>query len=170
MGALYNNDLVIINISRKQVEECDLSFIERHVVLLQQCGVNAKQKVILLFGGYDNIPDEIYEIIAIRKWMAKVIEKFSFLFYYLSPFDNHSGIIASCIADVTKVSFGPRLIICEYVKLGYTPPNLPKVNLAIKMPVGLQEKIQKGTIEYGKLIGEKQINIMNLLNSIPGMK
>jgi len=127
VDTINNNDLVILNISKKQIEEGDLSFIERHVILLQQCGVNAKQKVILLFGGYDDIPDEIYEILAIRNWIAKVIEKFPFFFYYISTFDNNSGMIASCIADVKKVSFGPRLAIDEYMKLGYTPPNLPKV-------------------------------------------
>lgn len=129
---IHNNDLIIINISRKHIEVGDLSFIERHVVLLQQCGVNAKQKVMLLFGGYDDIPDEICEIPAIRNWVAKVIGKFPFLFYYISTFDNNSGIIASCIADVKKVSFGPRLTIGEYMKLGYAPPNLPKIHLGIK--------------------------------------
>ncbi len=166
---IINNDLIVLNISRKQVEESDLSFIERHVVLLQQCGVNAKQKVILLFEGYDNISAEIYEISALRSWMAKVIGKFPFLFYYISSFDNNSGMIAACIADVTKVSFGPQLTIGEYAKLGYFPPNLPKVHLAIKIPIELRNIIITATIEHGKSIGEKQNSITSLLNSIPGL-
>jgi hypothetical protein len=169
IGTINNNDLVILNITKQHVEEGDLSFIERHIILLQQCGVSAKHKLMLLFAGYDDIPDEIFEITSIRNLMAKVIEKFPFLFYYLSTFDNHSSIIASCIADVTKVSLGPRLTIKEYEKMGYYTPNLPKVAITIKIPKVLQKKIILGTKKHGQDIGEKQKNIIDLLNNIPGL-
>lgn len=165
---IINNDIIVVNITKADVVNGNMFYIENIIAKLKECSGNAKQKVLLLFSGYDDTPEEIYEITAIRNWVRKVVDKHPYFFYFITPFDNNAGIIAACLGDVCRVKFGPAMSLSEYIKVGADPQNA-KVLVKVDIPADLSRHIVYGTLEYAITTMDPQSGF-DVLAGIPGLK
>lgn len=164
---VISHDLIIINISREHVEQLSFDYIDKVVAVLQTCKTGARQKAVILFSGYDDVPDEIFEIAAIRNWATAVIEKYPHFFYFITNFNNNAVFFSACIGDIKKVLYGPRLAISEYIKMGIDPNTLANIAMTVKLPLQIIKKILISTFRYGYEIGESDNNIVKVLNCLP---
>ncbi len=83
--------------------------IIRHVRdALSKKGGSMRGHLLMSIDGYDDIPDEIYEINEIRAYIKLVLDEWPALFYYLSPINGLSGSFLACLGDV--------LGVCGYTK------------------------------------------------------
>ena len=100
-GLPPNEMYIIIEIEKEAVERLDLSVIHDTFATLPALKSNARQKVFLSFAGYDDTPEEIYEIPMIRTYVLKVFEVYPYFFYYITHISSMAGYLLACLGDVT---------------------------------------------------------------------
>ena len=63
-------------------------------------------RVYVTFAGYSNDPRELYEIPEVRRFCARLDERFPYWFYFLSADGDTLRVIASCLCSVAQVEPG----------------------------------------------------------------
>lgn len=91
------SDIILYAVSKLEVENKDLQRLSNNLEILKQAGKDAKGKLFLTFDGYDNDEREVYMIPEIRSFVKTIWEKYKYLFYFLTAFDNNRSIIFACI-------------------------------------------------------------------------
>jgi hypothetical protein len=165
---VIKSDIIVLNVSKEEVGSGDISRLEKAIDLFMSCKVNGRGKLAIFFEGYDNVPYEIYEITEIRNWVKLAFDKYPYIIYFLSPSPmvNSRNIITSCICDLEIVKSMPSMTFEQIVLANLQGIELPKVNIQPKMNPEMGEKIIKGTICYGKMIGEKEEIIAEVLKYV----
>lgn len=93
------SDIILYAVSKLEIENKDLQRLSNSLEILKQAGKDAKGKLFLSFDGYDNDEREVYMIPEIRSFVKTIWEKYKYLFYFLTAFDNNRSIIFACIND-----------------------------------------------------------------------
>lgn len=91
------SDIILYAVSKLEVENKDLQRLSNCLEILKQAGKDAKGKLFLTFDGYDNDEREVYMIPEIRSFVKTIWEKYKYLFYFLTAFDDNRSIIFACI-------------------------------------------------------------------------
>jgi hypothetical protein len=81
---LRENPIIFLSIEREETERLDISRVVTVVNALVKAGKEARGRLVITFSGYDDIPDEVFEIPEIRKYVEKVYDRFPYIFYYLN--------------------------------------------------------------------------------------
>ena len=144
---VIENDIIVLNVSKKEVRSGDISRLEKAIDIFVSCKVDGKDKLAIFFE-YDDVPDEIYEIPEIRNWVKLAFEKYPYIIYFLSPSPivNSRNIITSCICDLDVVKNMPSMTSEQIFLANLQGVELPKINIQAKMNPEMGGKIIKGTI------------------------
>lgn len=94
---------IIHCVTRKHVEAGEYGPVLRTIETLEAVGRTARGKLMLVFDGYNDAPEEIYEIPEIRAWVAGLAEKKPHLFYFLAQEKQNLQVVLACIAQVKKL-------------------------------------------------------------------
>jgi hypothetical protein len=148
-----SKSIILVHVPKKDIVNGDLDYIESIIQKLKSFGSKAKQNVLLFFGGYDNVPEEVYEITEIRQWVGKVIEKHPYLFYFMCHVGNNASLIAACLADVQSIKDDAS----------------GKVLTSISISPEVSKKIIYDTIEFAADVMDPCRGI-DILSSIPGLQ
>ncbi len=90
-------DPVVIVVGRSDIERGDVSFTLEALNVLKQSPEAARayrERVDIAFHGYDDRPDELFEIDEVREFVRRLDAKFPYWIYFLSK--HYSGL--QCIA------------------------------------------------------------------------
>lgn len=140
--------LFICHISRKEVETCDLQRVLSIVDAFEHFGRNARGKLVILFSGYDHIPQEIYEIPAIRAWVAELFAQKPHCLYFVTTLQNIFQLLIACVANIqTFKSLDP----------------VAPVVLNISVPKDTYAKIHEALRAYATKVGDREF--LKLLES-----
>jgi len=100
---------VILEVSRKQTEDCNIDDQLNNLRLFlkdRENVIKGREKIAISFGGYDNDPRELYEITEVRKYVSTLDGAFPYLFYFCSLSYPTIRVFAMCTCKVTKVAGG----------------------------------------------------------------
>ena len=100
--AMREDGLIVFEVSRIEIETRDLRRVNDLLQILQRYGDDAKDSLILLFGGYDFDPRELYEIPEIRDYVYRIFRQTAEIFFYLIPEPNYAFVY--CLLDLQRVS------------------------------------------------------------------
>jgi len=168
---IENNDTVVVNISRHETNCKDLARFKKILRKFNETGANARGKMMLLFTGYENDHKEIYEIQAIRGWVAKAFNYCPYLFYFLTDAMQNNSCILACLGDCTKalhMPFGEPKTVPEYLSLGLSYEELPKATLMLSLTDEVSERVANGIMEYGALMNDMTENISGMISCLMG--
>ncbi len=133
-----NMTMFVYSVSKREVINNDFERIRKNLEILTKAGKDAKGKLFLTFGGYEDDEREIYMIPEIRNFVKNIWEEYKYLFYFLTPFDNNKAIIFACINDVKT---------CQNINTGI-----------MSLEIIYNEKIKLQTIketeDFGRQIGD----------------
>lgn len=147
--------LTIIHIEKEEVKLLQFKRIEKTLRVLKKVGKKARNSLLITFSGYDDIPDEIYEIPEIRRWVAKLVKRNPEVFYFLNRELEGSQIILATLCDLTSFYVGePTKSPLEYYESGIDPTDLPKKTVELTISDELKEHIIKGVTDYAKKIND----------------
>jgi hypothetical protein len=145
------NTAVVYQISKEYVLSQNIKPIEKLILSMLKYKDQVRGNLILQFDGYDSVPDEIYEIPEIRSYVSKVVQRFPYIFYYLSQLDNLHAQWLACLGDVEVVYIGE---LCkspeEYRRINITADELPQKGMHITLPAPLKEKITRQLTLVGR--------------------
>ena len=162
---VLENDYCLCNIPRVVVENGDSQVIDKTLAVFKQSGRSGKQKLCLLFDGYDDVIDEIYEIQEIRSYCQTIVKKYPWIFYYLSNIRGLMEVFVCCISDVTKISNPDAKPISQFsIEELLYPPITP---IRLRMADDIKKLIWESVIEYCHEIGEEPSVAADILAQIP---
>jgi hypothetical protein len=100
---------IILDVSRKQVEDCDIDDLLKSLSVYlknKENVIKGREKTAISFSGYDDDPRELYEIPEVRKYVSALDAAFPYLFYFCSLSYPTLRVFAMCTCKVTKVAGG----------------------------------------------------------------
>ena len=92
--------LCVLAISKDEILTRDFRRLDEFIKLLHECKTSSRQKVMITFMGYDETPQEIYEIKPIRLFVEKLFRKYPYILYFINNFESNAGLLLACIADI----------------------------------------------------------------------
>ena len=135
--------------------------------LLRECKISSRQKVIITFMGYDDMPQEIYEIKDIRLFVEKLFRKYPYILYFINNFESNSGLLLACIADIRMQVDVNRKPFMEYMGSMGQFINRPQQTAELSLSESKCLSIISDIVEYGLSIGESEVSMKKLINTIP---
>lgn len=164
--------VIVHNITKPEVQAKDYSTVSLLFDKFHQLKTEARGKLILQFAGYDDTPEEIYEIKEIRDYVMGMFQRWPEMFYFLTQKDIIYKVILACISDVSIFIKGAEKKGLD--KAIFEKEQLTPVHFTLSIPDNIKETIQVKLQEYGQKIGESEevINeiIENLLDPRRGVK
>lgn len=148
---------ILMPIEREEIENRDVSRVEDFLKTCAKIGKPIRQKCGLSVSGYDDIPDELFEIEDVRKFVEKLFRRNPHLLYYMDVTIGYDEWLISSWADrVTAIRGDEHLgrnvyqVLEEY---GTNPPQF-EVHCAFNNEkfVNMLDALRK----HGAKIGDKE--------------
>lgn len=98
-----NNNLYVLPIPRSEVENGDIGSVNHYIKQFEKIKAPS-QCLDILFSGYDDSDDEVFEIADVRKWVEKVLKSTPELLYYTSVKLGTVTRLLACAYDFETVS------------------------------------------------------------------
>ena len=159
--------LCMVGISKDEILTRDFRRLDEFIKLLRECKTESRQKVMITFMGYDDTPQEIYEIKAIRKFVEKLFRKYPYILYFINNFESNAGLLLACIADIRMQVDVDRKPFMEYMGSKEKFINRPQQTVEISLSEIKCLNIISDIVEYGLSIGESEIDMKKLINTMP---
>lgn len=115
--------LIMYHLSKEEVENKDLKGIDKIMNTVHKVGKGARQCVVITCGGYDDVPDELWEIPAVREFVKHMFNKYPHILYYINTkFEADHWLLASLL-DIQALLVGEKLNSHEiWEKYGFNAP------------------------------------------------
>ena len=105
---IEESTLIVFSVSKSELINNDFRRIKKVIELFNKSGKNGKEKLSIVFDGYQDDKREIYEIKEIRRYVNVIYEICRHIFYFLSNFDNNRSIIFACLNNIRCLKFQGR--------------------------------------------------------------
>jgi len=159
--------LCVLAISKDEILTRDFRRIDEFVKLLHECKTESRQKIMITFMGYDDTPQEIYEIKPIRLFVEKLFRKYPYILYFINNFESNSGLLLACIADIKMQVDVDRKPFMEYMGSKEKFINRPQQSVEISLSESKCLNLISDIVEYGLSIGESELSMKKLINTMP---
>lgn len=146
--------VLIHNVTKLEVQKKDYMGIAKLFKVFKELKTEARGKLMLQFAGYEDTPDEIYEIKEIRDYVMGMFQRWPEMFYYITQNDINYKIILACIVDVEIVVQGTEKKGIDRAIFEGTP--MTPVQFTLSIPENIKQTIQTKIGEYGRQIGENE--------------
>lgn len=155
----------LINVSLESIKQNSYNYFNQCIDYLKSQGSDAYNSTIVMFDGYGDTPEEIYEIMEVRNWVDGLLLAHPYFIYFTSrSMDTHINLL-SCVGDITvryagEMTLSPNM----YAQLGIDPLtqlprkqwtlfindilykrmelSLHKLGVALNDPIGTNETIR----------------------------
>jgi len=159
--------LCVLAISKDEILTRDFRRLDKFVKLLHECKTKSCQKIMITFMGYDDTSQEIYEIKPIRLFVEKLFRKYPYILYFINNFESNAGLLLACIADIRMQVDVDRKPFMEYMGSKEKFINRPQQTVEISLSEIKCLNIISDIVEYGLSIGESEIDMKKLINTMP---
>lgn len=169
MDYKYNEIIKMINngieplltyvVKKDDVDRLDMKNLDKFFKVVTKLGHHVRQSVVIIFNGYDDIPDELFTIPEVRKFVAKMFKRYPYILYYINKeLEGHHWLLSS-IADEVEAVFKGDLEVTKmnafelFEKFGTDTPKM-RIGLVFKEDHLIQ--ILAPIIKHGVQINDKQ--------------
>ena len=91
--------MIFVEIGKEEIERQTVSTIGRMMSMLEELGADGKEKLFLVFDGYDDRPEDVYLIPEIKAYTQLLLKIYPHIFFFLSSEDRNSAIIYLCMMN-----------------------------------------------------------------------
>lgn len=144
--------IVCIAVTKGEILSDKFVTIDTFIRELKKYGQRAKGKLMLTFSGYDDVPYEVFEIEEVRNYMARVFERYPFIFYFLTDLDMNNKTILACLCDVETLYVGETKQ--SLTDIMYSGGTAGPVHVSYSINPKLSKRIADGVVSYCLSIGE----------------
>lgn len=168
----FNEDgkkLFVVDVPHEYIANKDYSKIASTLKDFERVGAHKfRNSVYMTFGGYDDHPDELYEIKEARDYIEGMVHRFPQVLYYMTYDIDSSAHILACLGDVETFYTGERKPLTEYPLSALAYGQLPRKDALLTISKKLFKSIENSLYNYGKKVGDiqganKAVKILNKL-------
>lgn len=146
---------VMYKISKEEIETGDMKGLDKFFKTILRVGSPLRQSCSIICGGYDDIPDELYEIPEVVKFVKKMFRRFPYILYYISTETESDHWLISSMADslTSKADIEIKKMNANQVfeKYGF---DTPRVEAMLVFEGDNLSNIIKPILDHGKKIGD----------------
>jgi hypothetical protein len=140
-------NLYVLQIPRKDVESRDIGMVTHHIRQFERIKAPAGC-VEIVFAGYDDVPEEVFEIREIREWTSRLLREAPEILYYASWELGTVTRLLACAYDMETVT--DRRMNAheaeEYIRRHGVPHRQP---VWISIPKPERERLYETIRRYG---------------------
>lgn len=149
------NVLFLMPIQREEIENMDLRRVEDFFKVLAKIGEPVKQRCGLSVSGYDDTPDELFEIKEVHKFVQKLFRRIPHLMYYINTEVGYDEWLMSSWADVVDtVRTGDQIGLNVYEVLEKYGTDAPRFKAVLTFDEDKFDTMLQGLRKHGKKIGD----------------
>ncbi|WP_052947809.1 hypothetical protein [Aneurinibacillus tyrosinisolvens] len=112
---MEGTDILLFQLQKAEVIHNKFDRLLKELAEMDKREDKGFSSIMLSIDGWNDVPEELYEISQVRRFMGKLIRKVPHLLFYLSPGNQMPHQILASLSDVEKFSSGP-VSIPEYYK------------------------------------------------------
>ncbi len=105
-----NQVIEVIQIEKDEIESLSFKKVLKLIKKLDKKSNKGFGGMMLAINGYDDIPEELYEIDETRKYLQKLVKKIPHILFYLSPINRMPTQVITALSDFEKYYRGPLSI------------------------------------------------------------
>lgn len=97
-----SDTLYVLEITKKDIASLSLVRVKNLVSQLEvrnQHGEDLANSLCIMFQGYDDVSEEVFEIDEIRRWTMTLYNEMPYIFYFLNRDIKADTLILSCLLD-----------------------------------------------------------------------
>lgn len=175
MDIVYNNGIP----STKEIKEANAIYgfikkknltnflgdkkLNKTIRALISAGKDARGKLVLFINGYDNVPEELYEIKEVKVWVKTLLMTHPYIFYFLSSDDGYNGTILACLSeDIAVLSPVSQQEGFDLWKTG----TQIKRQLRFDLPIGFINQLYKVTVHYALDAGDTEESVRKIFKTL----
>jgi hypothetical protein len=146
------NSIMYYLVTKEEVENKVYKRIMETLKFLEKLPNGGYQSLVMGFSGYDDIPDEIYEIMPIREWVEGLFSRCPHLLYFINPENNWRSVMLLPICDVHAIYFGEKKSIKELMDKGVKYEELPQFPIIASINDVKYKNIVRGLKQFGNRV------------------
>lgn len=150
-------DVIFVEIGHEEIERQTVSTIGRIMSMLEDIGGNAKEKMFLVFEGYDDRPEDVYLIPEVKAYAQLLLKVYPHIFFFLSNEDKNAAILYLCMMDSEDM----LTVQDDATKMTTT---------TFRMNSALIAKILAGTARYLTSIGRPDKEAYTIVEKFTGVR
>lgn len=136
-------------IRKEEIIQKDFAPIDFLMNTATQVGKGMIGSLMIGCTGYDDVPDELYDIPEVKDYVREIFKKYPHIPYYLSREDNPNAWLFACCGTTIKMgenNLSPNELIKKYGSYDKIPPQ----PFAIKLSDDFLYPLLKATIAHGR--------------------
>lgn len=149
-----DEDLVMVHVSRQAVEGRHFKEIISVIRMLEEREDNGYNTLSITFDGYDDIPDEVFEIIPIRKWVEGLFKRVPHLLYYITSMIDVRQYLTLCLCDIDSVYRGTKPLARDLI--GVPIEDIPQYPIIFNISNEKRTKMYKALEKHGKKVNDEE--------------
>lgn len=151
--------LLMYHISKEEVLTKNMKEINDFMKLVTRLGVHARQSCAILCSGYDDVPDELFEIQEVRDYVDKLFKRHPYILYYVNTeLETEHWLLSSMANEINSMYQGSfeEKNMNAYELFDRFGTNTPRFHSLLTFERGDLAKILKPILDHGKKIGDKE--------------
>ncbi|MGF2716489.1 hypothetical protein ACQUY5_30475 [Bacillus cereus] len=154
---VYMGDFIIIHVQREEVEGAVYSRIMKHIRTIDKRGSRGYASLIITFNGYDDIPDSVFEIMDIRKYVQGLFSRVPHLLFYMANMPEVRENMLLCICDFEKIGANHGLSYEELLEMTLEDPDsTPKEQIMISITDSKRRNLGETLRKYGNKVKKQE--------------
>lgn len=163
---ILKSQYIMVSISKEEVVSLNLNRVSYLFNIMKELKTNAYRKLIITFDGFDDTPEEVYEIQSIRKYMFRLFFNYPYMFYYISTFDLNMKILLACIGDVIKKVKIKDDYAQNIKDVIFRNKDILEAQFQYTLPSNVLTRMISATFAYCNEIGESNEKTIQLINEL----
>ncbi|PGF05262.1 hypothetical protein [Bacillus toyonensis] len=150
---VHMGDYIIIHVQREEVEGAIYSRIMKHIRNIDKRESRGYASLIITFNGYDDIPDSVFEIMDIRKYVQGLFSRVPHLLFYMANMPEVRENMLLCICDFQKLGANHGLSYEELLEMTLEDPDsIPKEQIVISISDSKRRNLAETLRKYGNKV------------------
>lgn len=165
------NAAYLINISKDSIQNKSYKFINQCIDFLMTNGSGSFQSSIVMIDGYNDSPEELYEILEVRSWVYNLFLQHPYFIYFVSrELDSHLDLL-SCAGDIEVFYAGEKTLSpVEYARLGINPlTEVEKKRWTLSINEILYKRIERSLLHLGNAFDDL-VGVNDTINMLAHFK
>lgn len=153
-----NKQLIIYQVDHPEILNNDISRLKEFFKGLdRKYRKDACQSTVILIDGYNDVPEELYVIPEVIKWVKKLHNEVPHFMYYINrKMGTYYYLIIPMADEVVSMFKGEYKPISQYDLKDIADRKLPKVEVIVKTSRKNKAKMVKSILEHGRKSNNEQ--------------
>lgn len=142
---------IAVQLHRSDITQKNFSTLDIFMKKIEKRPKDFFQKLIFHVGGYDFVPDELYEIEEVRWYIQQVFQRYPHLLYFVNPANESWKWLILCLSDEMQIYYEGDYIDEEAIRrMIQDHADLPQKEIIFQLSPSERKRIGQAIRQFAK--------------------